>query len=543
MAVATLRIHREDDEPVVPLAAAEPAGTADLDRDVLLVRLGVVPANRTRGDRRVARRELPEAIAGFAVVGDEIAVLSAGEHKTGRGGHRAAPDVNVTVDPLAPDTLARRRVERTDRADVTVVLVGHRLGFVLEDAPPVLSARLELLEAPPGFLGVVVHLVVDEPGFGIVRRRVPIATAHPAGHERAAPPIVDVRDHAEHVQLLDARVGSSDESTAVGVHRVHPAGLARVDHGVARFVAVGVLEVADEHPRRRRVVVPHVVSRLLMEPEPLAGLGVHAHRPTGVAVRPWSNRAVEVRCRVADRHVEDIALLVVRRRHPVRAAGLVDRIADPLLLGTGSRLPLDLAGIDVDCAVEPTDAVLASGGPGVQRAVVDDRCPGRGVAAFVILGGTVPLFFPGVSVQGDNARIERRHEHFVLVDGRAAVVIVTAQHYVRGHGVGVTPQHVAVSGVESLEMVRPVRLVHDRRVAGYDDRRALHARPGADLDVVLDLQITDVFFVHDVGRGVAMHLVVSTVDEPRLRVLAGFAEHLLGDIELWNPVDVVLVGD
>ncbi len=327
-------------------------------------------------------------------------------------------------------------------------------------------------------------------------------------------------------------------------------GLAAVNDDVDHL-AVLVLGLR-QYRRADGVQVPDVVGDVLEVPLVRALVEIDGDHRVGVQVVAGTDRAIQVRRRIADDEEYGARLLVDRRRHPHAAAQRLVELA--VLFGkrllfrgdvavhvaTGrvvdgphafvARLrdrverPQQLAVGRVERLDEAANAVLAAVGADQHLAVDDRRRHRFRVALFRIGDLRFPQQLAGLGVERDELGVDRAHEQLAAFDRDAAVVVAAADRDDRAELVLVVPEFLAGHGVDRVDVVERRRQEHH---AIDDDGRGFHRLQHGGLEDERRLHLADVSGV-DLAPGVVARLIVAAVRvDPVLGVAAGCIEHRL----------------
>ena len=277
----------------------------------------------------------------------------------------------------------------------------------------------------------------------------------------------------------------------------------------------------------RRVVVPHVVRGVLIVRLLLAGVRVDGHDTVGEQVVALADPAVEVGARVAGVEVQEVELLVERRRRPTVCAASRPRLAlgRPRVasgfvgLGDHVAAPHALAGLELERVGVAAHPELSTGASDDDHVLDDERGDGRALAGPYVAVRLIPDELTGLRVKGDHVGVQGGHEDHPVGHGATAVDVAAAQrNVIRGRAV-VAPQLRSRLGVKRPDPAVPAGHVHD---AVDDERRRLervgrgtrvHAHRAA-LEHPCGLQILDIRGVDLVEQAVALPVVGAVVRDP-----------------------------
>ena len=223
---------------------------------------------------------------------------------------------------------------------------------------------------------------------------------------------------------LDERL-RDDHLSGDAIDRVEEAVAVREHHDLARLA---VDRQIAEHRHLRRVPVVDVVRGELVVPLQLAGVRVERDERRGEEVVAFAIGAVVVGARVAGAIEDEILLGIVGPGHPDRSSaaqvrvtlrpGVAALFSRP---GHGVEPPHLLAGLRVERFDETADAVLGAGDADDHLVLDDERRDRRRIPDLVVFERDVIHDAAGLHVEGEQVRVDGRHEQAIAEHGEAAV--------------------------------------------------------------------------------------------------------------------------
>jgi len=178
--------------------------------------------------------------------------------------------------------------------------------------------------------------------------------------------------------------------------------------------------------------------------------------------------------------------------------------------------PRLLTRLGVECIDEAPDAELCTRNPHDNLVLYNQRRSGACVSFVIVVDHHVVNGLTCLYIEGDQMRVERDHQQFVVIDGQPPIHVSAAHIHTAGRqSTPVTPQHLT-----GLRINRPGVIVLTAGIddAVNDDGRALPLSQNVGLEGPHGTQLLDVVGSNFLQGAVPLTAVVTGIAQPARRI-------------------------